>query len=483
MSKPEMSEPELPYKNKGDLTTGPIKDHLIRMSLPMVWSMLAVMIVQLTDMFFISMLGKKELTGMSFTFPVTMLISNWIFGINIAMSSVVSRLIGQGQMKDAKRVILHGVGMGFCFASLISLVAYQFLNPLFHVLGASAASMKVVWDYMPVWLIGSAFLAITVNSNSAVRATGDTRKPAMTMIAMAVINLILAPIFVFGLFGFPALHVFGAACATLVAILCSLFFALYILIIDKDLIPHDGAHLDKLKDSLKRLAVIAIPAGIGNIITPAMTVVITAILARQGADAVAAFGVASRVESMAMIVVIALAIGMSPLIGQNWGAKKYTRVHETITLAITYNFAWCFLMAIIFGLFSNQIGRVFTKDPAILYYVRMYFWLIPVTYGFGNLTFGWCGAFNAMGQPQRSFVMILIKSFVMTIPAALIGDYLYGAPGVFLGMALVNIFSGMLFQVKSWKFCLKTERDRALKAFAEQKLGLKMETPMPEVGA
>src|SRR5262249_26339186 len=87
---------ELPYAHKGDLINGPVKNHLIRLAVPMVWSMLAVICVQLTDTFFVAMLGEKALTGMSFTFPVTMLISQLVFGINIAMSSVISRLIGAG---------------------------------------------------------------------------------------------------------------------------------------------------------------------------------------------------------------------------------------------------------------------------------------------------------------------------------------------------------------------------------------------------
>ena len=160
---------------------------------------------------------------------------------------------------------------------------------------------------------------------------------------------------------------------------------------------------------------------------------------------------------MALIAVIALALGMAPLVGQNWGAGLYNRVHESINLSITYNFIWSFFVAAILAIFASHIGYGFSSDPEIIKYIALYLWMIPVTNGFGNLVFGWSSAFNAMGSPQRSFAMISAKAFLMTIPAVLLGSYFYGVPGIFLAIALSNIASGVFFHVLSWRACLKRE--------------------------
>ena len=267
-----MSQKPLPYANKGDLTNGPVKNHLIRLTIPMVWGLLAVIAVQLVDTYFIALLGDTDiLAGISLTFPVTMIISHIVFGINIALSSNVARLIGEKKQGEARIVVLHGVIMAFTAASLIAIGTFLALEPLFNLLGADETTFPIVKQYMPIWLVASVLLSIPVNGNSAIRAAGDSVTPALVMTSAALINLILDPILIFGLFGFPEMGVAGAATATLIAYIGCLSLGLYFLIFKKDLIAIDSLHRDKFKASMKRLIPIAIPAGIANIIGQAQT--------------------------------------------------------------------------------------------------------------------------------------------------------------------------------------------------------------------
>ncbi|MCE7886639.1 MAG: MATE family efflux transporter [Alphaproteobacteria bacterium PRO2] len=437
-----MSAKPLPYSHKGDLTTGPVQGHLVRMSMPMVWSILAVIGVQLTNTYFISRLGTLELAAISFTFPVTMVISHLVFGLNIALSSVIARLIGEKRFDDVRRVTLHGTLFGVTVAFIVALITYAALEPLFRMLGADETLMPMIRDYMPLWLLASVILAVPVNGNSAMRAAGDTVTPATIMISMALLNFILDPILIYGWFGVPALGIRGAAISTAIAYTYALVFGLYAIIYKKRMISTDSLHLDLLRDSLRRLIFIAIPAGIANIIQPATAAVITALLAIQGHEAVAAYGVATRVEALAMLVVIALALGMAPIVGQNWGAGIYNRVHEAINIAIRFNFIWSFFIAVLFGLFAGHIAAAFSDDPVVIHQATLFFWIVPFSYGFGNLVFGWSSAFNAMGLPQRAFFMILVKSAI-TIPAAWAGGHFYGAAGIFWAIALTNLVTGL----------------------------------------
>jgi len=447
-----MSQKPLPYANKGDLTNGPVKNHLIRLTIPMVWGLLAVIAVQLVDTYFIALLGDTDiLAGISLTFPVTMIISHIVFGINIALSSNVARLIGEKKQGEARIVVLHGVIMAFTAASLIAIGTFLALEPLFNLLGADETTFPIVKQYMPIWLVASVLLSIPVNGNSAIRAAGDSVTPALVMTSAALINLILDPILIFGLFGFPEMGVADAATAKLIAYIGCLSLGLYFLIFKKDLIAIDSLHRDKFKASMKRLIPIAIPAGIANIIGPGTNAFIMALLAGYGNEAVAAMGIVSRVEAFALLIVISLSLGMTPIIGQNWGAKKFDRSMQTINMAIGFNFLWSFLVAAILGIFAVPIASLFSDDLAVINYTRLFFWIVPISYAFGNLVMGWSSAFNAIGLPKKAFVMIVVKSLVITIPAVYLGSYINGVTGIFAALAISNFVAGGLFHYSSRK--------------------------------
>lgn len=413
--------------------------------------------VQVVDTYFIGLLGTKELAGVAFTFPITMMISHFLFGINIAVSSVISRLIGQKQHDTVHRVVLHAIMLSVTVSATIALITFAALEPIFNLLGADDISMSVIKDYMPIWLIASIVLAIPVTGNSAIRASGHAFGPAMVMTVSAVVNVILDPILIFGLFGAPELGVQGAAIATLAAFITAMITGLYLQLKVHKITATDSLHLDQFKDSMKRLLVIAIPAGITNIIMPFTAAVITALLAVHGAAAVAAFGVASRVEGIAMITIMALSTGMAPIVGQNWGAELYDRVHKAINQAIGFNFAWSLGVAIILGLFATPIASAFSNDPEVIKLTRLFFFIVPVTYAFGNLVYGWASSFNAMGKPKRAFVMIATKAIFLTIPAILIGNAIYGVTGIFCALASVNMIAGISFHLLSWRTCHKSE--------------------------
>jgi putative MATE family efflux protein len=436
------------FATKGDLTRGDIDQHLVRMTWPMVWGMLAVISVQLADTYFISLMGDTAmLAGISFTFPVTMLISHLVFGVNIALSSVVSRLIGAKLFIDMKRVVLHGILMAMSVSAVIAGLTYVFLEPIFRLLGADDTTLPAIYEYMPLWLAASVVLALPVNANSAMRAAGDTLKPALIMSLIALINFILDPIMIFGWFGFPAMGVEGAALATLIAYVIGAGVAVRVLTRRGDLVATDGWHFDKFKDSLRRLGVIALPAGLANIIQPATSAIIVAVLAGAGPAAVAAYGIATRVEAFAMLLVIAMAVGMGPIIGQNWGARLFSRAERTIERAVLFNLIYSAFVAVILFLAADSIGGWFSQDPEVLHASALFFMMVPISYGLGNLVFGWSSSFNAMGKPRHAFVMIFVKCFIITVPFVLIGSALGGVWGVFAGIVLANILGGAMFHV------------------------------------
>lgn len=443
---------------KGDLTKGAIKSHLIRLTLPMTWGIFAIISFQVVDTFYVSLLGTEELAALSLTFPITMAIFSLFIGFQIAMSSVGSRLIGSGKMDDMRRVATHAVGLVFILGMIVAALGLIFHDPIFRLVGADDEHLPLIWSYMSVWFAGAIFVTVPMVGNASMRAAGDSMTPAIVMTVVALINIILDPILIFGLLGFPRLELQGAAMATIFANSCAMVVGLYINYTRKKLLLSPlKPQLDKFKDSAKKLLFIALPAGLTNSIQPLVNAFIFSLLASYGDEAIAAFGVATRIEAFCFVILMALATGMAPIIGQNWGAKKFNRVHETLKLSINFNIVWSILIAIILGLFANQIAGIFSESEEMTSIMVLFFFLVPFSYCFGNLIMGWGSAFNAMGMPQRSVVMIFTRMIILLVPALYIGEKYYGIQGIFMAIALTNIIAGLFFHILNWRFCKEKE--------------------------
>jgi len=447
-----------------DLKTGDIKNHLIRLTIPMIWGIAAIVSFQLVDTYYVSLLGTKELAAMTFTFPVTFFVFCIIMGFGIAMSSVVSRLIGEGREEDVKRVTTHGLMLAFGVGLVMAIIGYGLRDQIFAGMGADEEMRPLIHDYMTIWFFGVPFMATPFVGNSAIRAAGSTFAPAMIMVGVAVLNAALAPFLVFGLAGFPRLELQGAAIATVFSNAISMAAGLYILHAKKKMImPLTQLRMEQFKDSCKRLLFIAVPAGLTSAVGPFVNTIIIGLLAQYGQEAVASFGIALRIEAFAFILLMALAVGMSPIIGQNFGAKNFERVHETLRKAIGFSLVWSIGVGVLLIVFAVPVASIFSDDATVIYYAKMSFLIVAPSYMFNSLVNGWSSAFNAMGKPQMAVMMTIVKMIVLLIPAVIIGAKMGGVMGIFAAISLVNIVTGLAFHFWSVRVCTQAETRLALK--------------------
>ncbi len=444
-----MTDKNTPKKN---LTEGPVGDHMVRMTIPMIWGILAVISFQLVDTFFVSLLGTQKLAAITFTFPITYFVFALTMGLGIATSSVLSRQIGQGNERRIRRLTTHALLMALTLGVFFTLLGLIHSTPLFRAMGATDEMLPLIHDYIIIWFWGAAAVTIPIVGNAAIRATGNARIPAMIMMAATIINLILDPLLIFGLWGFPRMELQGAAIATVIANLFAAGTGLYILKFKKDMIARSSRHSKLFANSARRFLVIAIPAGLTQTMQPIANAVIIALLANYSASAVAAFGITSRVEAFAMIVVMALSVGISPILGQNWGAKKYDRVHEALHKAFRFTALWLLGTAAVLALIARPLAGLFSEEEAVISYAALFFWIVPITYTGSGLIHVWASVFNATGAPKRSFMLIFTKMIIFMIPLAMIGGHWWGIPGIFGGIALANLLAAGLFHPLNWRF-------------------------------
>ncbi len=374
---------------------------------------------------------------------LVMALFNLFIGLAIAMSSVISRQIGEGNHDRVRRIVTHGVIIALAFGFIVTLIGLAVMEPLLRFLGADETTLPLAKSYMDIWFWGNIFLAVPIAGNAAMRAAGDAVTPAVILNLAALLNIILNPLFIFGIGPFPRLEIEGAALTTVFSNFCAMAAVLYVLGVRKKMLCTDGLHLGEMKDSLRRLVFIALPAGLTGMITPVVNGFITAILSTSGAAAIAAFGVVGKIEALAFVVLMGLATGMGPVLGQNWGAKNFGRVRETLDKAFLFVIGWSLFMAALLALTAHPVAGLFSDDPAVVHTATLYLWIVPISYALGNLVNGWSSAFNSFGLPLHGLGLILLKNLVLTLPLAWMGNAYFGIAGLFAGLAAVNIIAGI----------------------------------------
>jgi len=324
--------------NKSDalLTQGPVGRHLVNMTMPVLFGILMMMGQTFIDAWFIGKVGDRELAALGFAFPIIMVISSVAIGLGAGTSSVVARAIGAHDHRRARRLATDSLILSFGVTVILSLIGILTIWPLFRLLGAPEDMIPLIGGYMRILYFGVPFVVVGMVGMASMRATGDTRLPSMLMVLAALINLVLDPLLIFGIGPFPAMELNGAAMAALLARGSIFVGTVYLMRSRLDMLTFNKPDIEELKKSWRDILHVGMPAAATNAIIPIATGVITAMLARYGPEAVAGFGVASRIESLTLVMFYALSAIIGPFVGQNISACKPDRIYTALKLCALF---------------------------------------------------------------------------------------------------------------------------------------------------
>ncbi|PZD73755.1 Multidrug export protein MepA [Acaryochloris thomasi RCC1774] len=425
------------------LTEGSVGSQLIKLTLPMVWGVFALIAFNLVDTYFVGQLGTAQLAAMSFTFPVVLTLGSLAMGLGVGASSVIARAIGEGDMSRVQRFTTNSLTLAVTAVVLFVTVGLLTIEPLFQLLGAGPEVMPFIQDYMQIWYFGMVFLVVPMVGNSAIRASGNTLTPSLIMTLAAAVNIILDPLLITGALGFPRLELQGAAIATVISRATTLVAALLVLRFKENMLSMKLPGLEETLYCWKDILTVGLPAAAASMITPISIGVITSLLAVHGQAAVAGFGVASRMESFALIAVMALSASMGPFVGQNWGAQQIDRVRLALRQSFLFCLGWGVLVAVGLGLGAQALAGLFNKDPDVIAVAAQYLWLVPISYGAAGIIQVSSSAFNAMGKPIPSIIMTITRMFVLYLPLAYVGSKISGPTGIFAAALVSNVVVGV----------------------------------------
>jgi putative MATE family efflux protein len=430
--------------SKMNLTEGNIARQLMDLALPTIFSMLGMVIFNLVDTFYVGRLGAEQLAAMSFTSPVVLIVNCLSVGVALGTSVLVSKAVGKGKNDEVVRLSTDSLVLGLSINIILVVIGLFTIDPLFTFLGAEERILGYVKEYMTIWYLGMVMVVIPQIGNNIIRALGDTKSSGIIITFSAITNIILDPLLIFGIGPFPALGIRGAAIATVISRTLTLIATLYILIARENLISVKTLTIKKLVTSWKSILYIGIPNSLTQMASPIGMGIVTKLLADYGSKVVAGYGVACKLESLALAIIGSLSIIIGPFTGQNIGAKKFKRVIQGQKLSELFSLVAGLALALLLGFFARPIARVFNKDAQVIDTIVIYLRVVPIAYMLQGILKIGTTILNVLNKPFLSSALILIQTFVLYIPLALVGSKFFGVIGIFCALSLSYFASGSL---------------------------------------
>ncbi len=408
--------------------------HIVVMSLTSSAGLISIFLVDFADLYFISLLGKKELAA-AVGFAGTLLFFNMsmTIGLMIAMSALAAQRIGAGEPDEARRIATSVMAAAFVLGLVLAALFWIFAPQMLDLIGAVGETKDLASRYMRIVVPSLPIAALAMVGSGLLRAHGDARRAMNATLAAGAVNAVLDPILIFAV----GLGLDGAALASVAARVAMAITALM------PIIRHYGgfAPFDRAQfiGDLKPIFAIATPAILTNIATPIGAIIVTRAIAPYGDAAVAGFAVILRLTPLAFCVLFSLSGAVGPIVGQNFGGRAYDRVRETLRKSLIFAalytaVVWALLVAL-----SGVIARAFglTGEGG-----ELIFWfavIVAPLYVFNGALYISNAAFNNLKRPLWSTWLNWGKNTIGTAPFVFAGSAIAGAPGVIIAQAVGGI--------------------------------------------
>ena len=418
---------------------GSLLRHITVMALTASIGLMAVFVVDLVDMIFISMLGRDELAAaIGYAGAILFFTSSFGIGMAIAAGALVARALGAGEPHTARRrtatALIYGIGFGALFAALV----WVNVPTLARAVGASGVTLELATSYLRIIIPSLPLLIAGMIGGAVLRAHGDARRAMLSTIAGGAVNAVLDPILIFG-FG---LDLTGAALASVAARAAIAFFALYPVVRFHG--GFDRPTRAEFRIDFPAIMTIALPAILTQFATPVGQAYVTRAMAAYGEDAVAGMAIIGRLIPVAFGVVFALSGAIGPIIGQNFGANRHDRVRGALRDGLLFVAVVVVLISALLYLLRAPIAGLFNAEGIARSLVYLFCGPLALAWFFNGVIFVANASFNNLGHPFYSTWINWGRHTLGTIPFVIAGGALWGAPGVLIGQAAGGLAAAAL---------------------------------------
>lgn len=426
----------------------PIPIAYMKLAIPVVLGMVVTLVYNMVDTYFIALTGNTALiAGVSICTPLFTLFL--AFGDMIALggASVISRLLGAKKNDDVKRLSVFCTYAAILIGIIVTVILLAFQTPILIFLGADATSLPYAAQYYKYIVLGCTFIIYTLVPSNLMRTVGHPNASMAVSILGAVVNMILDPIFIFGL----GLGAAGAAIASIIGYICSTLFSFWFIVKKCEGLSINPKDFGIKANELGMIFAVGIPASVTNLMQTVGITLTNKSLSPYGSDSIAVMGIVLKIVNIVMLVIVGLAFGGQPLTGYVYGSGDRKRLKEVLKFAYEIVLGVSAVMALIVALLANPLIRAFLKDDELIKMgVLMLRLQMPgmLLMGMGLVTI--C-AFQSMGKGLPALILSLCRQGVVYAVSIGVLSALFGFNGVItaqLGADVISvIIAGILFLI------------------------------------
>src|SRR5258707_13435855 len=387
-----------------DLTEGSVTKHLLHMSAFMAVSMAVQTLYLLADLFWVGRLGKEAIAAVGVAGNLNMMVLALTQMLGVGTTTLIAQAAGRKDQARAELVFNQSCVMSIWIALALGVLGFLSINGYANSLSADAKTAELAKNYL-YWFLPALMLQFPlVAMGSALRATGIVQAPVIFQVISVVLNMVLAPLLIFGIGPWPKMGVTGAALATFISILVA--DVLMVIYFEKKY------HYLRFRFPLFRpqtkicgaMLKIGVPAGAEVLLMLVYILIVYAIIRGFGPAAQAGFGVGARVMQALFLPVVALSFAVSPVVGQNFGGRHADRVRQAVYAAIGLASAIMFVLALVAHYLPAMLVRGFSKDPHVIAFGSEYFRIVALNFISAGNVFTTFSGFQGIGNTLPTLV-------------------------------------------------------------------------------
>ncbi len=416
---------------------------LVTFSVPAVVGMVVNALYNIVDRIFVGQgVDSLGIAGITIGFPIMLVTMAFSMLIGVGATSLISIRLGEQKKEEAELVAGNAVVLLLLISVLISVLGLVFLQPLLKFLGASQQVLPYAVDYMRIILFGTIIMGISMGINNFIRAEGNPKIAMYTMLIGAIINIILDPVFIFGL----DMGIRGAAIATVIAQSVSALWVLYYYWGGKSLIKIRMANLRLQVEVVNMIMAIGLPMFALQFTNSLQQLILNRSLSVYGGDtAIAAIGIIFSVSTLVVMPIIGINQGAQPIIGYNYGARQLGRVRETVKAALLTVTAILLIGFLATRFFPGEIIAMFNRTDSELLKIgthglTVFMLLVPLI----GLQVVGSGYFQAVGKARQALILSLSRQVLLFIPALLILPLFWGLDGIWMTAPFADLGSAVI---------------------------------------
>lgn len=423
------------------LGSTPIPEALLTLGIPTMIGMLINALYNLVDTYFVGGLGTDQMGAVTVAFPLGQIVVGLGLLFGNGAAAYLSRLLGRGDKDTANKAASTAVYSSVSIGAVVILFSVLFLEPILEQVGAMESVMPYAVSYTRIYMVFSIFNVFNVTMNNIVSSEGAAKTAMCALMAGAVLNVILDPVFIYAL----DLGVAGAAIATAISQIVSTLVYLCYILRKKSVFNFSIRECCFTKEILSEILKIGIPTLIFQLLTSLSIGMINSAAKEYGSSALAAMGPVTKIMSMGTLIVFGFLKGFQPIAGFSYGAKKFDRLREAMKTAVLWSTVFCAIFGLAAAVFSTQIVSLFTKDDAEMVRVGS---IALRANGLSFVLFGFYTVYSflflVMGRAAEGCILGACRQGICFVPVILILPSVLGLSGVLYAQPMADVISALV---------------------------------------